>query len=134
MEQLRQQHQQHQRQRQPHDQQAQPPQPALERGGRLVVREIGGNAAEAGLAAGGDDLHRRLARDHRGAGEQRIEGVGHLGGVAGARPLVDRPGLAGEDRFVDPRAPALEHDAVGRDEIARGEPDDIAAHQLLGGQ
>ena len=91
---------------------------------------------------GDDDLaeHRRQPA-HRTAGARsgdRQEGLSaHEQRAAErlvARRLVDRHGLAGQDRFVEHRAVRVGERTVGRYAVAGLEPDVVARHELRAGQ
>ena len=51
-----------------------------------------------------------------------------------ARLLLHREGFAGEHGLVDKEVVGFEHNAIGRDQAARGEQHHIARHHLFGGQ
>ena len=91
--------------------------------------------AELGVLAGGDDHARAAAVGDQGAG------IGHRGAVAQRRaargdrldPLVDRLGLAGQRRLLEQEAARADQPEVRRHLVARLQDDDVAGHQLVGG-
>jgi hypothetical protein len=107
---------------------------------------------EGGRAvSGGSDERTELAelcvsgcRDHhgasfapndRGADEQHVDAVAN-GSVAGDCSLgvfADRSGLAGECGFFGSKLYSLEDTSVGRDRVASFELEDIAYHEVRGG-
>ena len=87
----------------------------------------------AGLRVGdepGDLGERGVAADLRRAHDQAAAGVDGRAGDLVAGLLLDRHGLAGEQRLVD-RARALLDDAVGGDLLARADDEAVAERELL---
>ncbi len=101
---------------------------------RLDLVQERRDPAELGLPARGHDHARAAAVGNQGAG------VGHRGAIAqrgacGNRPgpLVDRLGLAGQCRLLQQEAARADQAKVRRHLVARLQDDDVAGHQLLGG-
>ncbi len=79
------------------------------------------------------DQHRRRAADHRTAVEKNIAGVADHLARFNLCPLFDRIRLAGQRGLVHLRSIRLQHDAIGRNEVAGHDGDDIAWNQLFDG-
>ena len=131
---MRKQHEQHHEAGKPHDEHAESVQAAFQTAQRRRRFKRGGNAAKTGAVASGGDQHQRGAAHQYGAAEQRVECCGGFGRGAGARPFVDGEGFAGEQGLVELCARGFQDDAIGRNEIAGGELDDVAGHNFFNGR
>ena len=87
--------------------------------------------AEKGRAARADDQRQGLARLHDGAAEQGIAGLAGIARGNDASPLLDRIGLTRQGRLTGGEGHRLEHQRVGRDDVAGPHPDDVAWHDGL---
>jgi len=103
---------------------------------KLCLRRAQGQAArdlaERGAGPGpGDQDAGRPAAD-AGAHEDHVD-PGGQGGIGAHLPrrLVDRESFAGQHCLADEEIPGLQHDAVGRDQAARAEQDDVPRHGFL---
>lgn len=106
-------------------------QAALEGRGRFLRAQGRRDPAETGPRPGGDHEHGGLAAHQRRSAEQGIEGLCRCRGLARTRPLLDRERLAGQQRLVRVGRLAVEHDPVGRNEIARPHRHDVAGNDVL---
>ena len=92
--------------------------------------QTGGDAAELGAGAGGDDDAAAAARVHDGAHQRAPGQLGqrgarrHRGGV-----LVDRQRLAGQHRLVAFQTGHRQQPDVGRDDAAQAQLDQVTGDQ-----
>ena len=113
----------------------------LERRELLLGRGEGvGDLAHLGLHAGGGDDGAAAAVDHGGAHVAHVLAVaqGHVVGAGVERDRLDvllhGHGLAGEGGLLDLHRGALQDAAVRRHGVAGLEKDDVAGHEVGGGQ
>jgi hypothetical protein len=104
----------------------------FELGLRRAGREGAGDVAEGGVGSGREHDRCRGAAHHRRAEEHRM---GHLDRALRRRGsrvgvLFGGQRLAGERGLVHVQIFALDQARIGRDQVARGEPEDVARHQL----
>jgi len=120
------------------DQPGDPRHLALQRARRLGHR-LGELGDDAGLRLHGGGAHDEAARagDHRGSREDQLRPLPgrHAGPVvSGCRQLEHRVRLAGERALVDPQSRRREELAVGRHPVTLADLDDVAGHELAGGE
>ncbi len=119
----------------PQQQTAELAQAALELGFRRAQHQRALDMADLGMQAAAHGQQARRAAAQRGAAEQAVVAL-RQGGVAGdpARLLLHRKGLAGQQGLVDEAVARLDQPAIGRNQAAGRELDDIAGHHFICGQ
>jgi hypothetical protein len=126
---MREQNEQRQKDRKAQDQETEVPYSLLQGGRRNIGRESRCDRAESGSGSGLHQQHGRLPGNDGGARKQRVMRVGGFARRTRRVVLARRKGLARQDRFVELEFLRLQHDAIGRNEIASRSKDDIARHQ-----